>query len=78
MSKNKKDMSLDLIATEQGLITKKGLAELTTLSIKQIDRMRKDEGLPFLQIGRLVKFHPQTVVAWIVKNYQPKTNPNDL
>tara|TARA_R110000824_G_scaffold28128_1_gene94792 strand:+ start:828 stop:1142 length:315 start_codon:yes stop_codon:yes gene_type:complete len=77
MSRYNKDIELDKLASENGLVDTKGLATLTTLSPKQIGRMR-GEGLPFLQIGRLIKFHPRTVIKWLTKQYQPKTSPKDL
>ena len=79
MSKRNKDIQLGHLASENGLVDTKQLSLMTTISPKQIKRMR-EKGLPFLQIGKLVRLHPDTVVKWLINEYQSEeilNNHND-
>lgn len=52
------------------LIGKKEVAEMLDCSVRQVDYLRKEDGLPFVQIGVCVKFRPEAVTAWILKREQ--------
>lgn len=52
------------------LIGKKEVAEMLDCSVRQVDYLRKEDGLPFVQIGVCVKFRPEAVIAWILKREQ--------
>lgn len=54
----------------QNLIGKKQVAEMLGCTIRTVDHLRKDDGLPFVQIGACVKFRPEAVQAWILKREQ--------
>lgn len=52
------------------LIGKKEVAEMLDCSVRQVDYLRKEDGLPFLQIGVCVKFRPEDIDRWIEKRIQ--------
>ncbi len=52
------------------LIGKKEVAEMLGCSVRKVDSLRKEDGLPFVQIGVCVKFRPEAVTAWIQKREQ--------
>ena len=54
----------------QNLIGKKQVAEMLGCSVRQIDSLRKEYGLPFVRLGVSVKFRPEAVQAWILKREQ--------
>jgi len=41
------------------------VARFTRCSIRQVGYLR-EEGLPFVRIGRLVRFDPSQVTAWLL------------
>lgn len=51
------------------LITIKELQETYSISRSTIDRWRK-EGLPYVKVGRGVRFDENEVILWIQKNKQ--------
>lgn len=51
------------------LITIKELESIYSLSRATIDRWRK-EGMPFVKVGRGVRFDEEAVRDWILKNKQ--------
>ena len=53
------------------LITMKDLQEKYSLSRATIDRWRK-EGMPYMKIGRNVRFNEEKVIIWIFENKQKK------
>jgi len=56
------------IAGDEKLLTKKDLAEFLNVSIKMIDRKVSLNELPFLKIGRLVRFDKREILSWIEGN----------
>jgi hypothetical protein len=42
------------------------VARFTRCSIRQVGYLR-EEGLPFVRIGRLVRFDPTRVTAWLLR-----------
>jgi excisionase family DNA binding protein len=46
------------------LLTKKEIADFLNVSIKMIDRRVSMKEIPYLKIGRLVRFRRQEVLAW--------------
>tara|TARA_B100000902_G_scaffold127275_1_gene126748 strand:- start:33 stop:293 length:261 start_codon:yes stop_codon:yes gene_type:complete len=55
-------------ATSAGLMNTKEIAQFIKLSPKQIGRLR-NRGLPFLKIGKLVRFNPEAVLQWLQNRY---------
>ena len=51
------------------LITSKELQQIYSLSRATIDRWRR-EGMPFIKIGRGVRFEEEVVQKWIEENKQ--------
>ena len=47
------------------LWTARDVARFTRCSLRQVGYLRK-EGLPFVRIGRLVRFAPPQVTAWLL------------
>lgn len=58
--------------TKENLITTKELMEYLKITKTTIDRWRKI-GLPFLRIGRHVRFNLDDVMAWI-EEYEHTNN----
>lgn len=46
------------------LLTKKEIADFLSVSVKMIDRKVSMNEIPFLKIGRLVRFDKKSVRAW--------------
>lgn len=53
------------------LLTVKELQDIYSISRATIDRWRK-EGMPFVKVGRGVRFNTEDVHAWIMENKQSK------
>ncbi len=49
------------------LLTKKELSDFLNVSIKMIDRKVYMNEIPYLKIGRLVRFSKKKVLAWAEK-----------
>ena len=47
------------------LIDKRGLAKKLGVSIRSIDVLMKDKGLPYFKIGRVVRFKVDEVNKWL-------------
>ncbi len=47
------------------LWTARDVARFTRCSLRQVGYLR-EEGLPFVRIGRLVRFDPPQVTAWLL------------
>lgn len=47
------------------LLKKTEASELLRVSVRKIDQMRKDGELPFLKIGKQVRFRRSTLLEWI-------------
>ena len=67
---------MDLTMPNQGeffekLVTKKRLAELLQLGVSTIDKLMKEEGLPFKKIGRAVRFRVGEVAMWLKRRSYP-------
>ena len=52
------------IADDEKLLTKQELAQFLNVSIKMIDRKVSLNEIPFLKIGRLVRFSKREVLSW--------------
>lgn len=50
---------------EERLLTKKEIAYFLNVSIKTIDKKVSLNEMPFLKIGRLVRFDKKEVLAWL-------------
>lgn len=48
-----------------GLLTEQQLAEQWNTTQRHIRRLRMEGGLPFVKLGRLVRFDPDDVAAWV-------------
>lgn len=50
------------------LMTKPEVAELLTVSVSTIDRIRKEKGFPKpFKIGGTLRWNPHEIVAWLRK-----------
>lgn len=54
------------------LLNKKDVAEMLNCSVRQIDYLRQKNGLPFVRLGVNIKFRPESVEEWILKQEQAK------
>lgn len=52
------------IADDEKLLTKQELANFLNVSIKMIDRKVSMNEIPFLKIGRLVRFSKKKILSW--------------
>lgn len=48
------------------LLTEHQLAEQWNTTTRHLRRLRVEGGLPFVKLGRLVRFDPDDVAAWVV------------
>lgn len=46
------------------------VANFLQVSRTQVFRMKKNEGLPFIKCGHLLRFHPHAVVRWAEEKQQ--------
>ena len=53
------------------LVTKRQLAVQLALSPSYISKLMSEEGLPYIKIGRAVRFRPKEVVEWLSKRRMP-------
>ncbi len=56
------------IVDNERLLTKKELATFLNVSIKMIDRKVSMNEIPYLKIGRLVRFSKKKILAWAEEN----------
>ena len=47
------------------LLTKKEVAQCLSCSVRNVDTLRKTAGLPYVLIGRLVRFRPSDIQEWM-------------
>lgn len=52
------------ILNDDRLLTKKEIADFLNVSVKMIDRKVLMDEIPYLKIGRLVRFSKKKVLAW--------------
>lgn len=65
MKRNNENKFFDnQIADEEKLLTKQELAQFLNVSIKMIDRKVSMNEIPFLKIGRLVRFSKKKILSW--------------
>lgn len=64
-SNYKNDQLFEIQKTDdERLLTKKEIADFLNLSVKMIDRKVSMNEIPYLKIGRLVRFDKKRVRAW--------------
>jgi excisionase family DNA binding protein len=56
------------ITLNEKLLTKKEIASFLNVSIKMIDRKVSMNEIPYLKIGKLVRFDKETVLGWAKEN----------
>ena len=61
----------DALYSALPLVTKKQLAQQLALSPSYINKLMSEEGLPFMKIGRAVRFRPKEVVEWLNERKMP-------
>jgi len=47
------------------LLTKKEVAQCLSCSVRNVDTLRKTAGLPYVLMGRLVRFRPSDIQEWM-------------
>ena len=60
------------IVEDEKLLTKKEMATYLNVSVKMIDRKVHMNEIPFLKIGRLVRFSKKRILAWAEGNNSPR------
>ena len=66
-SKNNEFFNIQILEDEK-LLTKKEMATFLNVSVKMIDRKVHMNEIPFLKIGRLVRFSKKRILAWAEGN----------
>lgn len=56
------------ITDDEKLLTKKEIADFLNVSVKTIDKKVHMDEIPFMKIGRLVRFSKSKVLAWAEVN----------
>lgn len=56
------------IVEDETLLTKQEIAKFLNVSIKMIDKKVHLNTIPFLKIGRLVRFSKSRILAWAEEN----------
>ena len=61
------------MASLPGLLTREALAQWLSCSLRQVDELREKAGLPWIKVGRLVRFNQLHVLDWLdrQKNVAP-------
>lgn len=54
--------------TNETLMTKKEIANFLNVSVKTIDKKVHMNEIPFMKIGRLVRFSKSSIQAWLLGN----------
>ena len=70
-AKNNEFFNIQIVEDEK-LLTKKEIANFLSVSIKMIDRKVHMNEIPFLRIGRLVRFSKKRILAWAEGNNSPR------
>lgn len=56
------------IVEDEKLLTKKEMANFLNVSVKTIDKKVHMNEIPYMKIGRLVRFSKNKVLAWALEN----------
>lgn len=48
------------------LMTRQETAEMIGISVQTLDRMIKDNRIPYIKIGRLIRFNKEQVTDWVM------------
>lgn len=59
------------IANSGGLCTAKQLAERLQISVAYIYKLMKDDGLPYLKLGRCTRYDSVEVSVWLSQRRRP-------
>lgn len=57
--------------TVNNLLDKPQLGELLHVSVKTLDKWVCDREIPFVKVGRLVRFRPEEIDAWLDERRVP-------
>ena len=55
----------------ENLITKQQLTKMWGISLSHLNRMIKEEGIPYVKIGRVVRFSPRKLASWQERTTRP-------
>lgn len=66
--KGNKKLFNNQIMDEEKLLTKKEIAEFLNISIKTIDKKVHMNEIPYMKVGRLVRFSKSRILAWVEGN----------
>ncbi len=58
---------------DQSLLDVGGAAELLGVSKATVNKLMKSNGLPFMKIGKLVRFNRQAVLDWALAKTKSQT-----
>ncbi len=65
IQKSSSDSIFNIQIKEERLLTKREIAYFLNVSIKTIDKKVSLNEIPFMKIGRLVRFNIREVLAWL-------------
>jgi excisionase family DNA binding protein len=55
-----------------GLMDQETLAAILGVTPRHVRRMVAERRIPFVKVGRWVRFHPKDVAAWVERNRVPE------
>ena len=58
------------------LITRQEVAQRINVGLRTIDKMVKHNAIPFIKVGRLVRFCPDRLDNWVQDKYNNKPATN--
>lgn len=59
-------------------LTKKEVADLLKCSVRTVDSLRTNDGLPCVKLGRLVRFSKEQVEAWLAEKQKSSCGVKSL
>ncbi len=52
------------------LVKAAGVAKLLDISVRNLSELKKQGKIPYVKIGKLIKYHIPTIQKWIIDNTQ--------
>lgn len=59
------------MATEPGLWTSRETAEWLAVTERMVRRLVQERRIPFVRVGKFIRFRPEDVIRWRDQNLQP-------
>jgi excisionase family DNA binding protein len=76
--KSKRRRGVNDISTIPQLLTIDQLAERLGITVRHVRRLVAERRVPYLKVGRLVRFDPSEIAKWLRDSAQPATDGKRL